>query len=110
MLTVSAITALATATSEISVAYTMVGLFVVTAAAVGIAWRGMVSIFRTIRRANETIDALQEIIREWNGEPASNGDPGRPSYPVRMANMERALAALAVPIPRPRPNPRRGMQ
>lgn len=55
--------------------------------------RGLRSVWRTIRRANETIDNLQTIIREWQGEKPANGDPGRPSLPVRMANVERTLAA-----------------
>lgn len=54
--------------------------------------KGLRSVWRTLRRANETIDHLQEIIREWRGEQPSNGDPGRPSVPVRMANIERSLA------------------
>lgn len=51
------------------------------------------SVWRTIRRANETIDALQDVIKEWVGEKPNNGDPGRPSVPVRITNLERTLAA-----------------
>lgn len=57
----------------------------------GFLWKGLRSVWRTIKRANETIDAFQEIIQEWSGQRPANGDPGRPSLPVRLANLERAV-------------------
>lgn len=98
---------LASVSAEAQLAYTIVGLFVVAVAAVGIFWKGVRSVFRTIRRFNEAVDSLQEIIKEWKGEPPTNGDPGRPSYPVRMANVERTLASLMLPAPPRRAQPPR---
>lgn len=81
-------------TTKLSVVYTILGILVGASIVIGILSKWVRTLFKLVRRANETIDALQEIILEWRGTPPRNGDPGMASMPVRMANVERAVATV----------------
>lgn len=101
---------LALTKDDLSTVYVVLGILTASTVVLTALTKGLLSVIGVIKRANRTIDDLQEIIREWRGEAPDGADPGRPSFPERMANVERALVRidgiLNKPVP-PSHGPRR---
>jgi uncharacterized membrane protein YdjX (TVP38/TMEM64 family) len=80
--------------TQLSVIYTIIGIFVGGFAVSVIFVRGARAVYRFVRRGEQLLDRLETMLDTWEGKPVVIGGPPQPSIPARVLTLETAVSAL----------------